>query len=104
MPKTIKIFTASHCGPCHEITELLKHGKYKIDINDADIELVDIETDEGFAQIAENNLDRVPVARFQGKNCIINIDRGLDIAFISCAEAGNLGQLDSHKGIPSPAT
>ena len=105
MPRTIKIFTAGHCEPCHEVTKLLKEGKFEVDIDDVDIDLIDIETDEGFPQIAENDLNGVPAARFQGKECKIRIDHDIGILVISCAlKGGSPGQPDGRKDNPAPET
>lgn len=105
MPRIIKVFTAGHCEPCHEVAKLLKEGKFEVDIDDADVDLIDIETEEGFAQVDENNLAGVPAARFQGKECKISIDRDLGILVISCAlKVDNPPQLDAHMDNSIPKT
>lgn len=73
----IKVFTAGHCTPCHEIAELIRQGKFSAE----DVDLVDIETEEGFKQFQELFLVHgdayVPMAH-DGKNkCDISIKDGM---------------------------
>lgn len=67
------VFTAKHCEPCHRITDLIKQGKYE-----GEVELVDIETNEGFARFRAEVLERgdgaVPSAYREGTKCLILVE------------------------------
>lgn len=66
----IKIFTSKNCPPCQELEEKLKEA----DLQD-EVELIDIETDEGFLKFKEEVIDHrdgaVPTAYKDGKQCKI---------------------------------
>ena len=80
---TIKIYTAKHCGPCQEVMRLINEGK--IVGNDDDIEVIDIETDDGFAEFNKRILSHsdaiVPSAFKDDKQCKILIEDGETITF-----------------------
>lgn len=82
MKKKIKVFTAGHCIPCNKITELIEKGLVESDIDDVEIDLVDIETEEGFEEIEKNNLTSIPTATYEDRACKLNIDR--EVAVITC--------------------
>lgn len=69
---TIRIYTAKHCKPCYEIERIIKDKKIE------GVEIVDIETDEGFEKFREEVLQfgdaAVPSAYKDGKECAILID------------------------------
>lgn len=79
---TIKVYTAKHCGPCKDITKLIKEGKFE-----EKIELIDIETDKGFEEFTREVLEHgegaVPSAYKDGKKCVIGYDEHGNIA-IDC--------------------
>jgi len=76
----IRIYTATHCEPCRKVEELIKEGNLS-----EEVELVDIETDEGFLKFKEDVLDhsdgRVPSAYKEGKLCKIGLDEKGKLAF-----------------------
>ena len=69
----IKIFTSKNCPPCQELEEKLKEANLQ-----DEVELVDIETDEGFLQFKEEVIDHrdggIPSAYKDGKQCKIGYD------------------------------
>lgn len=69
----IKIFTSKNCPPCEELEEKLKEANLQ-----DEVELVDIETDEGFLKFKEEVIDHrdggVPSAYKDGKQCKIGYD------------------------------
>jgi len=71
---TVKVYTSKNCGPCHEIVELIKEGQFQ---GEEEVELVDIETDEGFAKFTKAVLAHgdgaVPTAYKDGKKCNIRV-------------------------------
>lgn len=77
---TIKVFTSKNCPPCREVDRLIKGGKFQ-----GDIQIVDIETDEGFAEFRKEILDHgdgaVPSAYRDGQKCIISITEDDNLVF-----------------------
>lgn len=82
----IRVYTARHCTPCHEVEELIKQGRFE-----GKIELIDIETDEGFEKFRKEVLDfsdgAVPSAYKDGKKCIIHIDDESNSLLLECPTA-----------------
>lgn len=76
----IRVYTAKHCEPCHKIEDLIKEGKIS-----EDVELVDIETDEGFLKFKEDVLARgdgaVPSAYKEGQQCKIGFNEDDSLVF-----------------------
>jgi glutaredoxin len=89
---TITVFTSKNCTPCQEITDLIKQGKYE-----GEIELVDIETDEGFERFRKQVLDlgegAVPSAYREGLKCQILITDD-DTVLFNCPGDHPEGQQD----------
>ena len=77
---TIKIYISKSCKPCQEVTDLLDQGKYE-----DDIEVVDIETDEGFDEFSRGVLEHgdaaVPSAYKDGAKCKILVDEEQGLIF-----------------------
>ena len=78
--KKIVYYTAPDCTPCEEVTRLIQEGSVDaVDIKE--IEVVDIETDEGFERYNREVLSKlkgdeeggVPSAYSEGKKCEIQI-------------------------------
>ena len=82
MPKTkVKVFVSSSCGPCQEVKEAIASGKFNLE----DVDLIDLETDEGFPYIEKMKLNRVPVAYKGKRQCkILHDDEGG--LFIDCPQ------------------
>lgn len=82
---TIKVYTAKHCKPCHEIEQLIKEGKFA---GEKEVELIDIETDEGFQKFRDEVLQfgdaAVPSAYKDGKKCLIHIDEENNNILLEC--------------------
>lgn len=106
MPKkVIKVYVSEHCKPCHEITELLHSGRFEADIGeDVQVDLIDIETEEGFNRLTEERFNRltdeitsIPAARYNGKKCSISIDREFNAVYLSCEVEGNQTSTESDK-------
>lgn len=76
----LRIYTAKHCEPCRKIEDLIREGKIS-----EDVELVDIETDEGFLKFKEEVLDHsdgvVPSAYKDSKQCKIGLDEEENLVF-----------------------
>jgi len=67
-----------------------------------DVELIDIETDEGFPYIAEFALSGVPSAYKGKEKCEIKIDREAKILHIICPEITTESPPSSGEGQGSP--
>lgn len=70
---SIKIYTSKNCVPCKEIHSSL-NGK-----NIENVEIIDIDTDEGFLDFQKNVLNDgdafVPLAYRDGEKCHVYIDK-----------------------------
>jgi len=88
MPKEpIKVYHSPHCGPCHEVVDLLNQGRFESNIEqDADIDLIDVTSEEGFQEVADSGVDSVPSAKYKGKACKLKIDRDQQVVVIECGE------------------
>lgn len=69
----IKVYYGEHCQPCHQIVKAIEEGRF----TGEDVELVDIESDEGFREFSELVLKKgegaVPSAYKDGQRCNIKI-------------------------------
>lgn len=81
MDKT-RIFVSKHCAPCQVIKEMVESGQ----LSDKDVEIVDIESDEGFPYIAEFALSGVPSAYRGREKCELKIDPEHNLLHIICPE------------------
>ncbi len=77
---SIRVYTSENCAPCGKVKQLIQDGKFQ-----GEIELVDIETDEGFLKFKEEVLSlgdgAVPSAYKEGKKCIISITEDDSLLF-----------------------
>jgi glutaredoxin len=91
---TIRVYTAKHCKPCHSVERLIKEGRFAGE----EVELVDIETDEGFKKFKEEVLDfsdgAVPSAYKGGEKCLIHIDEENNSLLLECPTAPPSAQTD----------
>jgi hypothetical protein len=71
---------SEHCGPCQVIKDMVEKGQ----VSDKEVELVDIESDEGFPYIEEFALSGVPSAYKGKEKCEIKIDQGANKLHIIC--------------------
>ncbi len=82
---TIRVYTAKHCTPCEEIKRLIEEGKFA---GEKEVELVDIETDEGFEKFRDEVLQfgdaAVPSAYKDGQKCLIRIDEENNNVLLEC--------------------
>jgi hypothetical protein len=85
--KVIKVFYSSACTPCAEVTDRLKKGRFASDLGEGTaVDLIDITSEEGFAQVEKEKLERVPSAKHDAKFCKIAIDKELDAVMFTCNE------------------
>jgi glutaredoxin len=85
MAERIKVFVSGHCRPCGRARKLIEEGKFTAE----EVELIDIETEEGYAYIEKLGLTKVPSA-FQGtQQCRLSYDKKTPMLVIECPENGN---------------
>jgi len=94
---TIKLFVGEHCGPCHEIEALVRKNKFETDLGDEDVRIIDVESKEGFSEIAKEDLRSVPTAKRKGDFCRLDIDQDTGVLIISCKKEGTREQQDQDK-------
>lgn len=91
MGDKITVFASHHCKPCQEVIAAIKSSKVS-----AEVDLVEIDTDEGFAKFSEMVLKKgdgaVPSAYREGRKCDILMD-----------EEGNVNFECPEKDRPEPA-
>lgn len=84
----IRIYTAKHCQPCHQVAQLIKEGRFS---GEEEVELIDIETDEGFLKFQEEVLSfgggAVPSAYKGGERCLLHVDDETNSVLIDCPTA-----------------
>jgi glutaredoxin len=76
----IKVFVSASCSPCEEVKKLIEEGRF----NQADLDLIDLETEEGFKYIEKLGLNRVPSAYQGRKSCNLQIDHEQNALIITC--------------------
>ena len=81
--KKIVVYVARDCGPCEQVSRLVQEGKAA-----EEVDLVDIETDEGFARFSTEVLSQgesgVPCAFSGPKECEILYDDEKDVLYFDC--------------------
>ena len=88
--------------PCHEVVDRVKNGRFASDLEgDVGVNLVDISTDEGFAEVEKQNLEKVPTARHEAKTCQIHIDEELDAVMFTCTEEENAPDVEKTAEAPT---
>jgi len=79
-----KVYVGKHCEPCKPVKNLIEKGHFDINGEEGDVEMVDIESEEGFVQIFDG-LDGIPAAYKDGKQCKIRIE-GDSILHLECPD------------------
>ena len=87
--KKVIVYVARDCGPCEQVTRLIQEGKAA-----EEVDLVDIESDEGFARFSSEVLSQgeagVPCAYSGPKQCEILYDDEKDVVFFDCTPKADL--------------
>ena len=82
---TIRLYVSKNCTPCKDVKDLIKEGRYTAA---EQVELVDIDSKEGFAEFQEKVLDRqdggVPSAFQDGRKCEVLYNEDEDILVFKC--------------------
>lgn len=94
----VKVFTASHCEPCQEIKGMLENGQFTVDGEEGEVDVVDIETEEGFEEATKrDDLAGVPCAFKGAKQCKIMIDEEAKLIRLECEDNGELSEASDSK-------
>jgi glutaredoxin len=90
--RTVTLFTAESCKPCHVVKKLVESGAFEIiGAPGAEVEIVDVETDAGFPSIEKHKLTGVPEAiDDSGARCRIELDEETQRVLFTCG-AGDTG-------------
>lgn len=88
MPETLRIFTAPGCAPCQDIKDAIDQGTLEVEgvSPKADVEMVDLSTDEGYPLIEELGIDAVPSAYYGDRRCQLLVDEETGAVTIDCGE------------------
>lgn len=83
--KVVQVYVATHCGPCHEVKEILEDGGFTQSHGDS-VDVIDVETEEGFEKLSEAgaSVDGVPSAYYEGRKCRILVDKEEGTLHIEC--------------------
>jgi len=82
--RRVTVYTAGHCTPCDEIKDSLQKGQFLVDGEEGEVDLIDIETEEGYELAQKQELTAVPQAFYQGKTCKIKFDEENHEVLIEC--------------------
>ena len=88
MSKTV-VYLATHCQPCQEVKELLEKRHFLVNGEEGEVEVVDIETEEGFQRVFPE-LDGVPSAYQEGKRCSMRVEDDT-LLLLECQDAKDQG-------------
>lgn len=108
MGKQIVFFTSKDgdCQPCNEITKLVEEGKFHNSETD-EVDLVDINTDEGFERFQQEVLSKhpgaVPTAYMDGIKCQITVVDG-DLVQFECVSSVPPAGPEETPALPSEDT
>ena len=86
----LTLFVAAHCPPCQILKEIAASGGFG-----EEVEVVDVESEEGFPKIAEKDLSEIPSA-YQGEvKCEIRwSDTNVEIVCPAKEEKNEKGPMD----------
>ena len=93
----LRVFVSSSCGPCQELKDNIEAGRF----NHKDVDLIDVETEEGFKYIKQFGLTKAPAAYLGKKECEIFINREDNSVFIDCPSKGKAPSLPQRVAEPS---
>jgi hypothetical protein len=81
----VRIYVAEHCPECADIKRLLTEGKFVVDGAEGAVDMIDLETEEGFERWPDF-LDGIPRAYLGTQQCTMEIDTENDTLIIKCGE------------------
>lgn len=66
----VKLYVSGSCGPCQQVKKLISEGKFNRDR----VDIIDVESDEGFPLIEKLGLTKVPMAMKGTEVCNLSLD------------------------------
>ena len=84
--KVVKVFQSKHCDSCHEIVGMIEERKYVLDIEGAEVKVIDVTSEEGFPELEKEDVGGIPSAKFEGKTCRLSINREEGVVLIDCKD------------------
>ena len=97
MPKAkLRVFISANCGPCHELKAAIEAGRFNVE----NIDLIDVETKEGFPYIKKFGLTKAPAAYLGKTECDMFINRQDNSIFIECPDNGKSPKLPQRVAEP----
>ena len=93
----VKVFIAAGCGPCEELKEAIKAGRFNVE----GVDLIDVESKEGFPYIKKLGLTKAPAAYLGTKECELFINREDNSIFIECPDGDKAPKLPQRVAEPS---
>ncbi|KKM97006.1 hypothetical protein LCGC14_1172400 [marine sediment metagenome] len=98
MPKPkLRVFVAAGCGPCQEVKDAVAAGRF----NAEDVDIIDVESKEGFTYIKKFGLTKAPAAFLGKKECELFINREDNSLFIDCPDNKKPPRLPQRVAEPS---
>ena len=95
--KKLRVFITTSCGPCKEIKEAIEAGRF----NAEDVDLIDVETKEGFPFIKKFGLTKAPAVFLGKKECEMFINRKDNSLFFQCPDNGKAPSLPQRVAEPA---
>jgi glutaredoxin len=93
----LRVFVSANCGPCQEIKEAINAGRF----NAEEVDLIDIETEEGFPWIKKLGLTKAPSAYLGRKECEMFINREDNSLYIDCPTSKKPPRIPENAPQPS---
>lgn len=84
MAEPIKVFISGHCRPCERARKLVEAGRFDAE----EVELIDVETEEGFPYIKKLGINKTPSAYRGDQRCRLSYDKNEPMLIIECPENG----------------
>lgn len=85
MSEKVTLFVAEHCVPCKPIKDAIMDGSFLINGKEGgSVDMIDIETDDGFTEMLSRELAAVPSAYIGSKECKISIDEEMGVVMLDC--------------------
>ena len=94
----VRIFTSPGCAPCEDFKKAVEEGTLNfagVALN-APIEFVDLSTDEGYPYLDELNLENVPAAYYESRQCKLLVDTETHQLTIDCREDGSVDSQEAR--------
>ena len=80
------MFVSEHCTPCQEVKRLLENGDFLVNEEEGhEVDLVDVETEAGFAAMVKlGEVTGIPSAYEGKRQCAIRVDEEDNLVILEC--------------------